>query len=117
MSPAFGAAAAPFNRLFEQTQAMVAGAQVLEVRGRLTRVAGLVMEAVGLKLPVGAQVLVQQDESLRVDAEVVGFAGDRLFLMPTTEPYGLRPGATVVPLEAAAPRPGLYRRNHGWRRA
>ena len=67
MSPAVGAAAAPFNRLFEQTQAMVAGAQALEVRGRLTRVAGLVMEAVGLRLPIGAQVLVQQDEALRVD--------------------------------------------------
>ena len=117
MSPAVGAAAAPFNRLFEQTQAMVAGAQALEVRGRLTRVAGLVMEAVGLRLPIGAQVLVQQDEALRVDAEVVGFAGDRLFLMPTSEPYGLRPGAMVVPLEAAAPRPGLYRSNHAWRRA
>jgi flagellum-specific ATP synthase len=112
-----GAGAAPFNRLFEQTRAMIADAPALEVRGRLTRVAGLVMEAVGLKLPVGAQVLVQQDESLRIDAEVVGFAGDRLFLMPTSEPYGLRPGAAVVPLEAAAPRPGLYRRNHGWRRA
>ena len=30
MSPAVGAAAAPFNRLFEQTQAMVAGAQALD---------------------------------------------------------------------------------------
>jgi flagellum-specific ATP synthase len=111
------ASAAPFDRLFERTRAMIAGTPALEVRGRLTRVAGLVMEAVGLKLPVGAQVLVLQDESLRVDAEVVGFAGDRLFLMPTSEPYGLRPGALVVPLEAAAARPGLYRRNHGWRRA
>ncbi|MCA3219648.1 MAG: flagellar protein export ATPase FliI [Burkholderiales bacterium] len=96
---------------------MVGAAQPLEVRGRLTRVAGLVMEAVGLKLPVGAQVLVLQDASLRVDAEVVGFNGERLFLMPTSEPYGLRPGAVVVPFEATAPRPQLYRRNHGWRRA
>ncbi|MFN9030529.1 MAG: flagellar protein export ATPase FliI [Betaproteobacteria bacterium] len=109
--------AAPFARLLQDAQAMVGAAQPLEVRGRLTRVAGLVMEAVGLKLPVGAQVLVLQDASLRVDAEVVGFNGERLFLMPTSEPYGLRPGAVVVPFEAAAPRPQLYRRNHGWRRA
>jgi flagellum-specific ATP synthase len=109
--------AAPFARFLAQAQAIAATAAPIEVRGRLTRVAGLVMEAVGLKLPLGSQVLVLQDENLRVDAEVVGFAGERLFLMPTTEPYGLRPGATVVPHEALAPRPRLHRQNHPWRRA
>ena len=107
---------ASFARFLAQTTAMADAAQPLHVRGRLTRVAGLVMEAVGLKLPLGAQVQVLQDESLRVDAEVVGFAGERLFLMPTAEPYGLRPGALVVPLEAAAPHPHLHRNNHPWRR-
>jgi flagellum-specific ATP synthase len=113
-APAGGAA--PFNRFLTQTTAMAEAAQPLLTRGRLTRVAGLVMEAVGLKLPLGAQVQVLQDEQLRVDAEVVGFAGERLFLMPTTEPYGLRPGALVVPQEAAAPHPHLHRNNHAWRR-
>ena len=111
-----GIEAAPFGRFLGQAAAMAAAAQPLITRGRLTRVSGLVMEAVGLKLPLGAQVQVLQDEALRVDAEVVGFAGDRLFLMPTTEPYGLRPGALVVPQEAAAPHPQLHRNNHAWRR-
>ena len=109
--------AAPFARFLAQSRTIAGTAMPLEVRGRLTRVAGLVMEAVGLKLPVGAQVLVLQDENVRVDAEVVGFAGDRLFLMPTTEPYGLRPGATVIPHESVALRPRLHRHNHPWRRA
>jgi len=109
--------AAPFERFFAQSRAIVGTATPLEIRGRLTRVAGLVMEAVGLKLPIGSQVRVEQDENVRVDAEVVGFAGDRLFLMPTTEPYGLRPGATVIPHESVAPRPRLHRHNHPWRRA
>ncbi len=109
--------APPFLRFMRQSASIAAAAQPLEVRGRLTRVAGLVMEAVGLKLPVGSQVLVLQDESMRVDAEVVGFAGERLFLMPTSEPYGLRPGATVVAQEVAAPRPRLHRHNHPWRRS
>ncbi len=110
-------AAPSFQRFLDQSAAIAAAAQPLLVRGRLTRVAGLVMEAVGLKLPLGSQVLVVQDESLRVDAEVVGFAGERLFLMPTTEPVGLRPGALVVPHEAVAPRPRFGRENHPWRRA
>jgi flagellum-specific ATP synthase len=106
-----------FRRFFEQSSAIAAAAQPVLVRGRLTRVAGLVMEAVGLKLPLGSQVLVVQDESLRVDAEVVGFSGERLFLMPTSEPVGLRPGALVVPHEAVAPRPIAGRDNHPRRRA
>jgi len=44
-----------------------------------------------------------------------GFAGDRLFLMPTSEPQGLRPGAIVYARDAAAARPrqrrGLARRS------
>src|SRR5215475_7390763 len=106
-----------FQRFLEQSAAIAAAAQPMLVCGRLTRVAGLVMEAVGLKLPLGSQVLVVQDESLRVDAEVVGFSGERLFLMPTSEPVGLRPGALVVPHEVVAPRPRFGRENHPWRRA
>jgi flagellum-specific ATP synthase len=109
--------AGAFSAFLSQSRNLAASAQPIEVRGRLTRVAGLVMEAVGLKLPLGSQVVVLQDENLRVDAEVVGFAGERLFLMPTTEPYGLRPGATVVPHEAVATRPHIHRNNHPWRRA
>ena len=80
------------------------------VSGRLTRVAGLVMEAVGLKLPVGNSCFVIAPTGQRVDAEVVGFSGDRLFLMPATDVYGLEPGALVVPVESGAvqiPRLGI----------
>jgi len=76
--------------------------------GRLTRVAGLVMEAVGIKLAVGSSCLVQLPSGLAVDAEVVGFSGDRLFLMPSTDVYGLTPGAKVIPIETselATPKP------------
>jgi flagellum-specific ATP synthase len=105
-----------FHRLLDQSGAIATASQPIVVRGRLTRVAGLVMESVGLKLPLGSQVLVVQDET-RVDAEVVGFSGERLFLMPTSEPVGLRPGALVVPHEVIAPRPRFGRENHPWRRA
>ena len=68
--------------------------------GRLTRVAGLVMEAVGIKLAVGSSCLVQLPTGLAVDGEVVGFSGERLFLMPSTDVYGLTPGARVIPIES-----------------
>lgn len=65
--------------------------------GRLTRVSGLVMEAVGLRLPIGSQCAVHLRSGQTVDAEVVGFAGDKLFLMPSTDIYGVMPGARVIP--------------------
>ncbi len=109
--------AAPYARFLSQATVLAASASPLAVRGKLTRVAGLVMEAVGLKLPVGAQVVVVQDDKLQVDAEVVGFHGERLFLMPTVEPYGLTPGALVVPADTSGSRPRLHRNNHPWRRS
>jgi flagellum-specific ATP synthase len=73
--------------------------------GRLTRVSGLVMEASGLKLSLGASCLVQAPGGATVQAEVVGFAGDKVFMMPTEDVYGLAPGAQVKPLENPPPLP------------
>jgi flagellum-specific ATP synthase len=37
----------------------------------------------------------------QVDAEVVGFHGERLYLMPSTDVYGLAPGAIVEPYRSS----------------
>lgn len=68
--------------------------------GRITRSVGLTLEAVGLKVSVGKQCEVINDDGRRIEAEVVGFAGDRVFLMPIKRVEGLQPGARVVPLSA-----------------
>ena len=69
------------------------------ISGRVTRVTGLVMEAVGLKLPVGSGCIVHLQNGNTIDAEVVGFEGDRLFLMPQSDLDGVTPGASVFPVE------------------
>lgn len=74
--------------------------------GRLTRAVGLVLEAVGLRLPVGSDCLIELPAGYAqrtTEAEVVGFANDRLFLMPKSEVAGLVPGARVFPKYAAPP--------------
>jgi len=68
--------------------------------GRITRSVGLTLEAVGLKVSVGKQCEVINDDGRRIEAEVVGFAGDRVFLMPIKRVEGLQPGARVVPLSS-----------------
>ena len=102
---------ARFPEFLQECRQIVGFADPLETRGRLTRSAGLVMEVVGLKLPVGARVAIVQADTAGLDAEVAGFAGERLFLMPTSEPQGIRPGATAIPFEPAAARPHLGKRN------
>ncbi len=60
------------------------------------------MEAVGIRLAVGSSCVVYLPDGHDVDAEVVGFSGDKLFLMPSSDVYGLVPGAKVVPAEPEA---------------
>lgn len=76
-------------------QEAIGQVQPWHMTGRLTRVVGLVMEAVGLRLATGAACRVTMPGGRQVDAEVVGFSGERLFLMPLTDVYGLVPGALV----------------------
>ncbi len=67
------------------------------VEGVLTRMVGLTLEAVGCQAPIGARCDVINAGGERVETEVVGFAGDRLYLMPTSEVRGLVPNARVIP--------------------
>lgn len=71
------------------------------VEGKLSRMVGLTLEAVGCQAAVGDRCRVYTVGGVEVDAEVVGFAGERLFLMPTGIPRGLSPNARVIPLGGA----------------
>ena len=95
---------------------LVAMTSPILISGRLTRVAGLVMEATGLKLAVGSGCSVELPNGGAVDAEVVGFSGEKLYLMPASDIYGLVPGAKVVPVEVNQPAPRSGRPNHPRRR-
>ena len=87
---------------------LLAIAEPMLVSGRVTRVAGLVMEAVGLKLAVGSACTVPLPNGSKLEAEVVVFDGERLFLMPQSDVEGLVPGTRVFPVEVvqSLPRPG-----------
>ncbi|MGL5700580.1 MAG: flagellar protein export ATPase FliI [Kluyvera sp.] len=73
--------------------------------GKLTRATGLVMEAIGLKLPIGTLCIVERNDAkgtARVESEVVGFNGRSLYLMPLENVEGILPGARVYALESAS---------------
>ena len=90
--------------------------QPLPSEGTLLRVTGLVLEAAGVRAPVGAVCEVHNPGQRPVLAEVVGFSGDRAYLMPTGELHGLTSGARVVPREAPKVPPRFGTDRHPWRR-
>ncbi len=72
--------------------------QKLIVEGRLRRTVGMAMEAEGCFAAVGGRCDVVVEDGRRVETEVVGFAGERLFLMPQGEMRGIVPNARVIPI-------------------
>lgn len=101
------AAVGRWERFLDDACQRVSTGSSLEVRGTLTRLTGLVLEAAGIRVPVGSQCMVSLKNQPAVLAEVVGFSGDRAFLMPAGDVHGLTSGASVVPAAAYVPVPRL----------
>lgn len=82
----------------EQQEQRMGSLPPYRIYGRLVRATGLVMEAVGLKLPIGTLCIVERDGAdglVRVESEVVGFSGQTLYLMPLENVDGILPRARV----------------------
>ena len=69
----------------------------LVVEGRLTRMVGLTLEAVGCQVAVGSRCQIINPDDSCIEAEVVGFSDDKTYLMPCSNIHGLFPNARVVP--------------------
>jgi len=87
---------AKLSTRLENCQSFIHRHQVA-VAGRLVRVVGLTLEAVGVKAHVGSQCLVETTHGDLI-AEVVGFSGEITYLMPEQSLQGVMPGARVVPM-------------------
>lgn len=70
----------------------------LIVEGRLSRMVGLTLEAVGCRAAIGSRCRIEAKNGRMIEAEVVGFADARIFLMPTSEVHGLEPDCRVIPM-------------------
>ena len=89
--------AARWRARLAQRRARSAETPALVVEGQLTRMVGLTLEAAGCVAPVGSRCLVVNPDGGQVEAEVVGFAGGKLFLMPSGDIHGLTPHCRVIP--------------------
>ena len=83
------------DRLLTRQQYKISPPQA-RIEGRITRMIGLTIEAVGIKSAVGDCCFIELDNGQQVEAEVVGFSGDRVYLMPLYPIEGLQAGTKVV---------------------
>ena len=81
--------------LWDRASQVVDRSEPIAARGVVTDLTGLVIEANGPAVGLGATCMIEQG-SLRLPAEVVGFRKNRILLMPLGNPYGIAPGAHVV---------------------
>ncbi|QDV04992.1 putative ATP synthase YscN [Planctomycetes bacterium Poly30] len=67
-------------------------------RGRVDVVSGVLVEAVGIPAGMGELCRIERGGGDPIEAEVIGFRGDRTLLMPHGNVVGLAPGQSVYAL-------------------
>ncbi|QRK04572.1 type III secretion system ATPase SctN [Archangium violaceum] len=77
--------------------ALIKDAPLYRVRGRVTELTGLVIKASVPGVRVGELVFIKGATRAAVKAEVVGFQGDEVMLMPLGELQGIGPDSEVIP--------------------
>ena len=81
-----------------RTADRVRQASLLEKRGAVSQVIGLVIESNGPVAAVGDTCRIQTAPGESILAEVVGFRAGKVLLMPLRELQGIKPGSPVVAL-------------------
>jgi hypothetical protein len=89
---------------------LVEGCNPLEVSGRLTRINGLVMEASGSSCPSARAAASSSPAAAFGRSRGGRLHGEKIFLMPTDDVFGLAPGAQVLPVEPTRAAPGAGER-------
>ncbi|WP_284677215.1 FliI/YscN family ATPase [Vibrio methylphosphonaticus] len=93
------AASLPLTARLHDAMASLEAVPVAKVTGRLVKVNGLMLQAVGCRFKLDQRFLVETAEGDMIEAQVVGFDHTIAYLMPIRRLGGLFAGAKVIPLE------------------
>ncbi len=89
----------PLNDRLSEAIASLDAIPIARVTGRLVKVNGLMLQAVGCRFTLEQRCLVETAEGSMIEAQVVGFDHKVAYLMPIRNLGGLFAGAKVVPLD------------------
>ncbi|MCE5312808.1 MAG: FliI/YscN family ATPase [Nitrospiraceae bacterium] len=82
-------------QLIEKCKTFLSDADIVKVYGRVDRGVGLIIEGLGPPANIGDICEVESDGAL-IEAEVIGFKGDKILLMPVGEMMGIGPGSKII---------------------
>ncbi len=68
----------------------------IQLEGKIVKAAGIVAEANGPGLGVGSLCAIKNPDGPDITAEVIGFKGQRVIIMPFGEMRGIKPGSRIV---------------------
>ena len=74
---------------------VLSNVETMQFAGRVVKVTGLVIEVSGIELSVGSTCVIPLSDNKSIEAEVVGFDKQKLFLMPQGSTEGISPGTKV----------------------
>jgi len=74
----------------------IARIRLADVRGRIVKIIGLVIECEGPNAGIGELCVIEQNGKTICSAEVVGFRETRTLIMPLGPLEGIRPGMSVI---------------------
>ncbi len=90
---------AVLNERLSEALASLDSVPVARVTGRLVKVNGMMLQAVGCRFKLEQRCLVETAEGDMIEAQVVGFDHTVAYLMPVRRLGGLFAGAKVIPLD------------------
>ncbi len=86
---------------FERLEKMMDKTTLALKMGKVKKVIGLIIHAVGLKVFIGEVCDILIGEDNKISAEVVGFQDESVLLMPLGDVQGIGPGCLVLPTGSA----------------
>lgn len=81
---------------WEKYLGAVRGARCISQEGRVKKVSGSIAEANGPELSIGSLCTIKNVQGEDIEAEVVGFKGNRVTMMPLGEFIGVKPGSRII---------------------
>lgn len=89
------------SALLKEIENKIIQSNLITVSGKITKVVGTVVEAVGIKPAIG-DICEIQAEGKTVKAEVIGFSNERIILMPFEGTEGILPESKIMHLREQA---------------
>lgn len=80
-----------FNSILDSVETL----STTRLEGRVSKIVGLVIEVSGLDGTIGEMCTITTRTGKKIPAEIVGFKGSRVLMMPFEETIGIAPGSRV----------------------